>query len=182
MSCGWEISPGLRRRACPVELGADALRAGRITVLRTTETGFRLERRDVEAELLEVQIGSRFAGRVETNLVFLAPHSEVGEVVEELAEELLAIFLVLVGVQDVVVPHRIDQGRRSEQRVRVRDRKRQEHPVGLFDLCDEVRAPAFTFRARELETDGTEVHPLKPLQDQVAFARECRHVISSREK
>lgn len=106
-------------RSCPVKTGSNPIRAGRIAVFRAAQAGVRFEGGNLEAEFLQVQIGCLLSGRRQVPLVFLASHSEIREMVEKSVQEVLAVFLVFLGVEDVVMPHCVHQYGRRQQGVRM---------------------------------------------------------------
>lgn len=91
--------------------------------------------------------------------VLLSTQPQVGEVVEHEAEDSFTVGRVLRGVEDVVVPHRVDVLRRHDALARVHHAQLQESTVlddELVGLLD-GHARLTRLRVNELERDRLEI-------------------------
>jgi hypothetical protein len=61
--------------------------------------------------------------------IVFSPHPEVGEVVEELAEDRLAVLAICGRIEDVAVPHLVDQPTRDDHRPGSDELEGEELPV-----------------------------------------------------
>lgn len=86
--------------------------------------------------------------------VVLVAHPEVREVVEEEAEDGLAVLLVLEGVQDVRVPELVELPRGDDDHARVEGVQQQEAAIHHLELFDRLLVHAFRL---ELRHDRLEV-------------------------
>ncbi len=94
--------------------------------------------------------------------VALAANSEVREVIEEEAEDRLAIIAILDGIEHVGVPHLVDFACWHE-RTTVGAGQEEESLVENFDLVDFLARPTLAFgRMHEFEFDALEVEGCDP--------------------
>jgi hypothetical protein len=84
-------------------------------------------------------------GCLEIGAIFRAPHPKIGEVVQVLAEEVLAVLSVGSGVEDVGVPEFVDRTRGTDLLARVADVEREELAVEILDLVTVLVNPAALF-------------------------------------
>lgn len=101
------------------------------------------------------------AGLVECRLqvsgIVLTTHPEVGEVVDEEAEQILAILAVLSGIQDVGMPHLVGHGGGYDHLL-TGDRQEQEASVVFHQMLRLLQGPPFTlFFVHELDHDRLEI-------------------------
>lgn len=132
--------------------------AGTSTVAHRREIA-ELSRDELEAEGLPVETLSGLPLLVEDDAVLGTPQAEVREVVQHVAEDPLAVLLVLRRVEDVGVPHRVDLLRGNDAVVRVHGAELQEvavlgdELVGLLDgHADDVEV-----RVDQLEGDRLQI-------------------------
>src|SRR6266700_4145671 len=84
----------------------------------------------------------RPSGFREVRRVFLSAHPEIGEVMQEVAEHILAVLGVLHGVEDMAVPELVHVLARRDRFFGVLDGQRQKTPVRDRHLIDVFAGPA----------------------------------------
>lgn len=139
------IRAGTRRTTRPT-----ALAAGRHDQCR-----FLLE---IHAELLLEEFAGFRKGVAEVLRILLPPHPEVREVMEEEAEDLLAVTRIGARVEDVLVPEGIDRLCGDDRLLRETDVQLEELLVQHLSHIDFRFRPAHAFfRIHELSLDHGEV-------------------------
>src|SRR6266705_1690748 len=108
----------------------------------------------------------RPSGFREVRRVFLSAHPEIGEVMQEVAEHILAVLGVLHGVEDMAVPELVHVLARRDRFFGVLDGQRQKTPVRDLHLIDVFAGPALAlFGVHQLEFDRFEVEGLNRRND-----------------
>jgi len=97
--------------------------------------------------------------------VLLATHAEIRKVVQEVAEDLVAILGILPGVQDVRMPELVDQ-LGGDDYPDAESRQLEKLPVlRLDDIGETARPPDTLVRIHQLALDGIEVEGLDLVPD-----------------
>lgn len=121
------------------------------------------------SERLLVELTGRPEGPFEILRILWPSQAEVREVVKELVEDLLAVLGVGLGVQDVVVPHRVHIRRWHDVDLGNRCVEQQESLVADTDVVDLVAVPPHAlFLVHQLHLDHREVELLDGLFRAVA--------------
>lgn len=110
--------------------------------------------------------------RLPFTTILLSQQASIGEVVYKAPEDAHAVFVVLLGVQDVVVPDLVDDVEWHRTQLGVHGEELEEAAVQLdgcerLILCHPLLARS---RLDELDGDGFEVE----LADQTKLSLECR--------
>ena len=90
--------------------------------------------------------------------VFFSPHPEIGEVMEHGAEAALAIFTVLLGIQDVEMPEVVHQAGGHNRILGVLKAQNQEPAILPRHARGKVQRPAVAFfGVHGLDEDGLQI-------------------------
>lgn len=112
------------------------------------------------AEVLLEKILGLFVGILEILGVLGVPQPEIGEVMNVLAEDVLAVLVILAGIQDVPVPKFINEDTGHDRGVGVKEDKLQKPLVPKFAEIGLLLCPTFAFllhRKTKLHLDHFQV-------------------------
>jgi len=125
-----------------------------------------LGRRSVQGRRVFVEVrpkqSPRFLACIQEVLpILVAAHAEVREVVQEVTERDLAILGVLLRVEDVIVPERVNVLSRHDRKVRIDAVEVQKSLVPDLHLTRPLEGPSLALvRIHKLDHDGFQVELL----------------------
>ena len=133
------------------------------------------------AELDQKQVGCLVESVAERLRIVDTAHAEVREMVEIRAEHLVAVGEVLLRVEDVIVPERVDRLRWHDRVGRILEVEAQEALVPDLNGVHLLAGPSFAlFGLHQLNLDGSEVKEFDRSESGVEAQHSSRRKFRSR--
>lgn len=128
--------------------------------------------------MLPVEIRGLRPGLPQIRSILIASHSEIREVVKEVAENRLAIFLVSPGVEDMEMPKCVDLSGWNNRSIRVSASQLKEFEVfSMNEVCVLSRPPFTFFCILKLEFEQSEIQRCNIVRGERTEGTGCDHIV-----